>query len=268
MADDALQAYYERDRERDRLATRVGRVEFERTIEIIGRTLTAAPAVVADIGGGPGRYTDYFVDQGYTVRHRDVVPHHVDQVAARHDSAVVDTAVGDARALDLATASVDAVLLLGPLYHLSDPGDRTQAVAEAVRITKPGGMIYGAAIGKWSARIQCTLIDQTYLDYPEILAHLGNTEAVGDLTPTFEGAFVGNVHTAEELADDFAVDGIELDAVLAVESVAAAFHDDHLDARLANDVDRRVFYESLRALEAVPELMGVSAHLLAVARRC
>src|SRR3954454_1008005 len=124
MADidaDALHAYYTRGDEHDRLATGVGRVEFARTVEIVGRTLPAPPSVVADIGGGPGRYTDWLVEEGYTVVHRDLVGDHVARVAARHPD--VDTAVGDARALDLHDASADAVLLLGPLYHLRAASD-------------------------------------------------------------------------------------------------------------------------------------------------
>jgi hypothetical protein len=47
------------------------------------------------------------------------MPLHVDQL---RDAAAGDTRIGsqmaDARGLDLATGSVDAVLLLGPLYRL------------------------------------------------------------------------------------------------------------------------------------------------------
>ncbi len=51
-----LRAYYSRGEERDRLAGGGARLEFIRTTEIIGRRLPPAPALVADIGGGPGRY--------------------------------------------------------------------------------------------------------------------------------------------------------------------------------------------------------------------
>src|SRR4051794_33938487 len=92
-----MQAHYELDKERDRLAAGLGEVEFVRTVEVIRRTLPAPPATVADIGGGPGRYTDWLVASGYNVIHRDIVAHHVDQVLARH-GADVDARVGDARA--------------------------------------------------------------------------------------------------------------------------------------------------------------------------
>src|SRR4051812_18436634 len=104
--DVALHAYYALDNERDRLARGLGRLEFERTIAVITRTLPPPPAIVADIGGGPGRYTEWLAERGYRVIHRDIVASHVDHVRRRHADRV-DSAVGDARNLDLADQSVD-----------------------------------------------------------------------------------------------------------------------------------------------------------------
>ncbi len=98
------------------------------------RSLPAAPALVADIGGGPGRYALWLAGLGYRVEHRDLMPLHVRQLAQDAGGlAGLHTAVGDARELDLADASVDAVLLLGPLYHLRRRGDRVRALGEARR---------------------------------------------------------------------------------------------------------------------------------------
>jgi len=100
--DQALHAYYTRGRERDRLAGAVGAVEFERSKEIILRHLPPPPGVVADIGGGPGRYALWLADLGYRVRHRDIVPLHVDQLRTDADpGGRIESALGDARSLDL-----------------------------------------------------------------------------------------------------------------------------------------------------------------------
>jgi 2-polyprenyl-3-methyl-5-hydroxy-6-metoxy-1,4-benzoquinol methylase len=72
--DDALRAYYERGMERERLSDGRGDLEFTRTTEIVLRRLPAAPAVVADIGGGPGRYALWLASLGYQVEHRDLIP--------------------------------------------------------------------------------------------------------------------------------------------------------------------------------------------------
>ena len=149
-ADAAMHAYYALGGEQDRLSEGDGVVEFERTKEILLRH-PPTPAVVADIGGGPGRYALWLAGRGHRVEHRDLVALHVDQLrAAAAGLPQVRTAVGDARELDLADASVDAVLLLGPLYHLRRRRDRVRALAEAGRVVRPGGPVFVAAISRWA----------------------------------------------------------------------------------------------------------------------
>src|SRR5207342_1873839 len=118
---------------------------------VILRHLPAPPAVVADIGGGPGRYALWLTELGYRVEHRDLMPLHVQQL--RDEAAGIEglqTAVCDARDLDLGDASVDAVLLLGPLYHLRERADRIRALAEAARVVRPGGVVFAAVISRWA----------------------------------------------------------------------------------------------------------------------
>jgi len=82
-SDAALHAYYARGEERERLAQSRGEVEFERTKEVVLRRLPGPPSVVADIGGGPGRYSLWLAGRGHRVEHRDLVPLHVEQTASR-----------------------------------------------------------------------------------------------------------------------------------------------------------------------------------------
>jgi hypothetical protein len=83
-ADDAaLRAHYEQGMERERLSDGRGDLEFTRTTEIVLRRLPAAPAVVADIGGGPGRYALWLASLGYQVEHWDLVPLHASSSGPR-----------------------------------------------------------------------------------------------------------------------------------------------------------------------------------------
>src|SRR3712207_6231386 len=113
-------AHYATGIESGRLARGPGMLELARTQELLGRHLPLAPARVADIGAGPGVYSLWLAGAGYDVVARDLAPRHVDELrsAAAVAGVHVDVAVGDARALDLPDDSCDAVLLLGPLYHL------------------------------------------------------------------------------------------------------------------------------------------------------
>ncbi len=96
-----------------------------RTQEIMLRYLPTPPATVFDVGGGPGAYARWLVDLGYEVHLIDAVPLHVEMAKeasqARPEHPIASIAVGDARKLDRRNASVDAVVMLGPLYHLTDP---------------------------------------------------------------------------------------------------------------------------------------------------
>jgi SAM-dependent methyltransferase len=263
MANRELQAYYARDEERDRLAHGVGRVEYVRTVEILRRTLPPEGAVVADIGGGPGRYTDWLVDAGYQVVHRDLVAHHVDQVRRRH-GVRVDSAVGDARTLDLAADSVDAVLLLGPLYHLDREADRLQALREARRVVRSDGIVHAAAISRWAPRLHGMLVDRVQNKYPVLTEVIDEMERTGTMPPLYESSFTGYAHTPDGLRDEIRQSKLTLESLVALEGIAFALSD--LDDRMDDPTERTLLLGVLRAVEDVPDLVGLGPHLLATAR--
>jgi SAM-dependent methyltransferase len=264
MDDRALQAYYGRDEERERLAGGIGRVEFWRTVEIVQRTLPPPGAVIADIGGGPGRYTDWLVDAGYRVVHRDLVCHHVDQVRDRHGNGV-DTAIGNARALDLADESVDAVLLLGPLYHLADADERVQALREARRVVRAGGAVYAAAICRWAPRLDGMLLQHVHVQYPVMSKFIDEMERTGVMPPLHDTSFNGYIHRPDELRGEIVASQLEPESLVSVEGVAFALAD--IEDRMDDPDERTLLFDVLRELESVPELLGVGPHLLATARK-
>lgn len=263
-SDAAMASYYERDKENDRLLSGAGRLEFIRTTELIGRTLPAAPATIADIGGGTGRYSKWLADLGYTVAHRDPIALHVDYTRDLAEPAI-DTAVGDARSLDLHDRAVDAVLLLGPLYHLVEAADRMAALSEAFRIVKPGGVVYMAAISRWAARLDGVIVSQTHREYPLLLDYIDTMERTGVMSPIREGGFVGYGHRPQELRDEVTNAGFTVESLVAIEGMAVALAD--LDERLDDPEERAVLLASQAAVEAVPDLLGIGPHLLVTARR-
>jgi SAM-dependent methyltransferase len=190
------------------------------------------------------------------------MPLHVEQLTA--DTAEVTgihTAVGDVRDLDLPDASVDAVLLLGPLYHLIDHAERVRALRECARIVRPGGPVFAAAISRWAARIDGMLRERIYLKYPAAPGLINEVDRTGMLPPLHEGGFTAFCHRPGELRDEIAEAGLEVTDLVSVEGPAYILGD--LDARMADPVDRSVALEVARAIERVPELAGLGPHLIA-----
>ena len=257
-----MRAYYEQGKERARLAGPKGALEFERTKEILQRRMPPAPAAVADIGGGPGQYALWLAELGYTVQHRDLMDLHVDQLEAwGHPS--IQTAVGDARHLDLPDSSVDAVLLLGPLYHLTDGADRIRALQEARRIVRAGGPVFVAAISRWAPRLDGVLQERLYEQSADFLSLLPEIERTGMLPPVVPNGFVGYTHRPGDLADEVSEAGLQLDDLVGVEGLQLAATD--LQSRVGDPTAWEVLLDAARAIERVPELLGLSPHLIATA---
>ncbi len=267
---DEVAAYYARGLERDRLASGPGALEFARTQVLLERYLPAPPAAVADVGGGPGRYAVWLAERGYSVRLVDPVPLHVEQarVAARERprAALASADVGDAPSHRQSEASTEAVLQHGPLYQLPERGDRIQALAEARRVCRPGGVIIAAAISRFASTLDG--LRGGYLEDTAFAA-----VAAGDLrdgrhrNPTGDPAYFTTAyfHRPEELAAECEAAGLTHEATIAVEGPAWLLSD--LDARLGVERRRSVLLTALATLETEPTLLGVSAHLLVVARR-
>jgi SAM-dependent methyltransferase len=263
----ALRAHYDAGIEKDRLDSALGLVEFERTKEIVSRHLPRPPARVADIGGGPGRYAVWLAQAGHEVILRDIVPRHVDEARESAGAARVriDVGLGDARSLDLEDGSVDGVLLLGPLYHLERRDDRVRALREARRIVRPGGIVHAAAISRWTPRLHAVVVLRAYERFPQALDLVADVERSGRLPPLFPGDFTGYCHRPGQLRAEVRSAGLTVLDMVGVEGMAFALPD--LQERLQTDQGRAVVLDAARALERVPEMLGLAPHLIVTATR-
>jgi ubiquinone/menaquinone biosynthesis C-methylase UbiE len=140
------------DYETDRLP-RQQTVEFAVTARYLERYIRAN-AVVADVGVGAGHYAELLARRGCRLHLVDIAQRLLDATTERLRDAglgaqIVDATPASARHLEhIETASCDAVLLLGPLYHLPELTDREQALREATRILKERGILLAAGINR------------------------------------------------------------------------------------------------------------------------
>ena len=134
-------------------------LEFVRSLELLDRLLPAPPAEVLDVGGGPGTYAAPLARRGCQVHLVDPLLLHVEQAraAGAGPDAAFTAARGDARELAEPAGSQDAVLLFGPMYHLTRAEDRQQALGEARRVLRPGGLLLAMAISRFAS-----LVDGVY----------------------------------------------------------------------------------------------------------
>ena len=175
----------------------------------------------------------------------------------------VDAEVGDARALDLASGSVDVVLLLGPLDHLLRSEDRLLALRESARVLKPTGVVHAAAISRWAVRLDGILVQRFHETHPVLGERVDEMERTGVMGPITEAGFTGYAHTPDQLRAEVGESGLALQSLVALEGVTFALGD--IDERMDDPVQRALVLDTLRALESVPDLIGIGTHLLATA---
>jgi ubiquinone/menaquinone biosynthesis C-methylase UbiE len=158
--DSNFRAHYNAGVEKDRLLGGTSNLEFERTKRILSRYLPRKPATILDVGGGPGRYSFWLAKMGHRVHLVDVLPLHIRQaheLEKRSENHLVSINLGDARSLDFEDKSVDIVLLFGPLYHLVRKNERLKALSEARRVLKPGGLLFAAAVSRFTSALDGSL---------------------------------------------------------------------------------------------------------------
>ena len=252
-----IQAYYATLVERERLdTTGHGRLERVRTQELLARSLPKPPTRILDVGGGTGVYAQWLAEEGYEVHLIDVVPEHVSE-ALGHGAAFT-AAVGDARHLDEPDDSADAVMMLGPLYHLLDREERLQALREARRVLRDGGTLAAAVISRHAALLAYASrgeLDPGRRDMAlGTLAHGQHDRQLGFTTAFF--------HTPDEIVSELREAGFRDVHVRAIEgpmwaAVKTCTDPIRLDALIESAVI------SARAVEDDPALLAASAHLLA-----
>lgn len=150
-----LTDYYSNYEEDNRLRSRHGMVEFLTTMRYIEKYLRPGIRIL-EIGAGTGRYSHALAQKGYRVDAVELVQHNIDIFKEKtQPGESITITQGNAMDLHFLRENVyDITLLLGPMYHLFNEEDQKRALLEAVRVTKPGGIVYAAYCGNDATMVQ------------------------------------------------------------------------------------------------------------------
>jgi ubiquinone/menaquinone biosynthesis C-methylase UbiE len=243
-------------------------IEFMRTLEILQRRLPDTPSTIADIGGGPGTYAVPLAEAGHEVHLFDPIESHVAQAAeglAGLGAENSRAAVGEARKVELGDGSVDAALLLGPIYHLIERSERHQALREALRILRPGGILLVAGISRFASTYDG--LARGFLSDPSFEEMVERDLADGThLNPQRNPDWFtsSHFHLPDELRDDVSGAGFYYDTTIAVEGPASWIDP---SPWLTDLTKTEKLLDAIRRVESEPSILGASAHFIVVARK-
>lgn len=252
---DLVQEIYRRYNEDSRLnKTQAARVEFLTTVRYIQKYLTPG-AKILDVGAGAGEYSLYFSRKGYRVSSVELADSNI-EAFRRKISGEDQIELIQGNALDLSqfeNDSFDAVLLLGPLYHLHNESDKLRCIQEAKRVCKPDGKIFFAFISNDIVILTMQQCQEDYLingDYDK------ETFRLDDFPFVF--------HTPDRCRELFSRAGIHVCHEVASDGASELLQE------LVNSLDEDSYRQYLRYHFYIcekKEFLGMSNHLLFVGNK-
>jgi ubiquinone/menaquinone biosynthesis C-methylase UbiE len=267
---DALISHYSSGYEAARLNTQSGQLERERTRELLLRFLPKTPARILDIGGGPGGYACWLARKGYEVHLLDIMPLHVEMAIAaslqQPEAPLASASVGDARSLSWESGTAEAVLMLGPLYHLTGKDDRLRALTEAHRVLRRGGILFAVGVSRFASTLDG--VRMGYLKDPRFAQIVDRDLQNGQhRNPTNEPMYFTDAffHHPDELRSEVAEAGFSVGSIYGIEGPGWLIHD--FDDWWNTPEYRERLLKIARVLETEPSALGINAHLMAVANK-
>jgi 2-polyprenyl-3-methyl-5-hydroxy-6-metoxy-1,4-benzoquinol methylase len=242
-------------------------IEFLRSQDIILRNLKKKGSEILDIGGAAGRYSFWLAGLGHSVTLIDMTPKHIQQAQRTNktaDQKLAGIALGNACELPYGDEEFDVVLLMGPLYHILDRGQRVSAIREARRVLRRGGVLFMAFISRFASMLDGfkfgLVLDESFRS---ILdgdlkkgAHINNTDNPKYFTTAY-------LHHPDEIEGELESAGVILRNLYAVEGIANCIID--INEKVKDAAYRNYLFEKIRETEEDRSIIGISSHFMATA---
>lgn len=268
MSDDIsdIAAYYNREAENEHGRLERHQLEYELTWRYLERFLPPGGTIL-EIGAATGRYTLELARRGYALTAVDLSDEELGLCRENLQTAglagQVRLLLADARDLSpVEKPDFDAVLLMGPLYHLVLEADRQAAVRQAFNHLRQGGIIFTTFISRFGILGDLLRNDPDWMDEADDVRSI--LERGRDPEDYPRGGFRGYFATAEEIPPLHETIGFETLVFAGLEPAISA--DDESYNQL-EDKHRKLWLDVLERISTEPSLIGASRHLLYVGRK-
>ena len=268
MIDDVsdIAAMYDSDPENEHLRLERHQLEHELTWRFLNRYLPPEGAIL-EIGAATGIYTLELAKHGYQLTAVDLSENLLEICRQRLADAGlaerVKLVVADARDLSPVVGDdFDAVLLMGPLYHLVVEEDRKTALREAYERLKDGGVIFSGFISRFG------IWGDVMKKIPDWIERQSEVRSIIERGRDPEGRpdirFRGYFATVSEIIPLHEEVGFETLVLAGVEPAISA--DDESYNRLEGE-QRQLWLDLLYKVSTEETIIGASRHLLYVGRK-
>ena len=258
--------YYNSDPEREHGRLEQHQLEYELTWRYLEAYLPPHGCIL-EVGAATGRYTLELARRGYTVTAADLSAELLEEskknLANEGLAEQVRFVVADARGLgEVGEKEFDAVLLMGPLYHLIEEADRQVALKEAFVRLREGGVLFSALLSRYGILSDLLKnVPEWIEDQAEVRSLLARGRRPDDYP---RGGFRGYFVQVSEIAPLHEAVGFETLALAGVEPGISADDESYnnLQGRL-----RQLWLDLFYGISKEQPILGASRHLLYVGKK-
>lgn len=258
-----IEQFYENYDEEGRLER--NQLEQEITLKYLQDFLPPSGKIL-ELGAATGRYTLNLAQRGYSVHAVDLSAGLIKQAKARLNNFPdhqVTFEVRDARDLShLSENTFDAILVMGPLYHLVEKQEREDLLKSCHRLIKPNGVLIST---------HCTrlgMLGHMLNKYPDWIGEQGEIQAIisqgFDANHERKGNFRAYFVRPEDVCAEHEAAGFT-SKVLAGLEPAIGPADEYFN-RLQG-ANRAQWVELLYSLRSKPSWLGSARHLIYIGHK-